>query len=46
LWLRGLAVHHGWPVTFGLAGGVMIAVGLVVFIRLLRLSAIARVSIP
>lgn len=35
-WSRGLLPHHGFPVTFGTAAGVMIFVGLVVFIRLLR----------
>ena len=36
LWARGHASHHGFPVTFGTAAGVMIAVGLILFARLLR----------
>ncbi len=28
--------HHGFPVTFGLTAGIMIATGVVLFIRLLR----------
>lgn len=35
-WSQGLLPHHGFPVTFGTAAGMMILVGLVVFIRLLR----------
>lgn len=37
-WLfnRGLASHHGFPVTFGVAAGVMIAIGVTVFVRLVR----------
>lgn len=33
---RGLASHHGFPVTFGVTAGVMIVVGLAVFARLVR----------
>jgi hypothetical protein len=36
LWSRGYATHHGFPITFGIAAGIMILVGLVVFIRLLH----------
>lgn len=36
LFVRGYASHHGYPVVFGIAAGVMIAVGLVLFLRLLR----------
>jgi hypothetical protein len=36
LWSQGILAHHGFPVMFGTAAGVMILVGLVIFIRLLR----------
>ena len=36
LWKNGYAAHHGWPVTFGVISGIMILVGLIIFIRLLR----------
>lgn len=36
LWSRGYATHHGFPLTFGVASGIMILVGLVVFIRLVH----------
>lgn len=36
LWKNGYAAHHGWPITFGVISGIMILVGLVIFIRLLR----------
>ena len=38
LWNNGYASHHGWPVTFGVISGIMILVGLSMFIRLLRSS--------
>jgi hypothetical protein len=36
LWDHGYASHHGFPVTFGTTAGVMILVGLILFIRLLH----------
>jgi MFS family permease len=36
LWIQGLASHHGFPITFGISSGIMILVGLIVFIRLLH----------
>jgi len=30
------ARHHGWPITFGIAGGVILLIGLCMFIRFLR----------
>jgi hypothetical protein len=36
LWVRHMASHHGFPVTFGITAAVMIIVGLVLFVRLLR----------
>jgi len=38
LWSNGYASHHGWPVTFGVISGIMILVGLSMFIRILRSS--------
>jgi hypothetical protein len=36
LWKNGYAAHHGWPITFGVISGIMILVGLLIFIRLMR----------
>lgn len=36
LYLNMNAPHHGFPITFGIAAGTIITVGLVVFVRLLH----------
>ncbi len=36
LFSRGLTTHHGFPVTFGAVAGVMILIGLGLFVQLLR----------
>jgi hypothetical protein len=36
LWNQGLASHHGFPITFGASAGIMILVGLAIFVCLLR----------
>jgi hypothetical protein len=36
LFSRGLTTHHGFPVTFGIVAGVMILIGLGLFVQLLR----------
>ncbi len=36
LWAQGYAAHHGFPITFGISSGIMILIGLVIFVRLLR----------
>ena len=36
LYTYGNAAHHGFPITFGTSAGIMILVGLAVFVRLLR----------
>ena len=36
LWTQGYATHHGFPITFGTSAGIMILVGLAVFVRLLH----------
>ena len=46
LWTRGYATHHGFPITFGTSSGIMILVGLVVFVRLLRNNPIPKEEIP
>ena len=46
LWTQGYATHHGFPVTFGTAAGVMILVGLVVFGRLLRDNPVPAMTFP
>jgi len=40
LWARGYAAHHGFPITFGTAAGIMLLVGLAFFVRLLRSNPI------
>ena len=36
LWEEGLASHHGYPVTFGVLSGLMIIIGLNLFIQVVR----------
>jgi len=43
---RGYATHHGFPITFGTSAGIMILVGLVIFVRLLRDNPIPIEEIP
>lgn len=40
LWKNGYASHHGWPVTFGVISGIMILIGMSMFIRVLRSAPI------
>lgn len=46
LWNLGYVTHHGFPVTFGAASGLMIFVGLAVFIRFLMHNPVPVESIP
>jgi hypothetical protein len=46
LWTSGLAAHHGFPVTFGTAAGVMILVGLAMFVRLVHRNPVHPESLP
>ena len=46
LWTQGYATHHGFPITFGTAAGIMILVGLSVFVRLLRDHPVPQEGIP
>jgi hypothetical protein len=46
LWSQGYVTHHGFPVTFGITTGIMILVGLVVFVRLLRDNPVPIEGIP
>lgn len=46
LWGRGYATHHGFPITFGISAGVMIVVGLTVFVRLLLDNPVPVEGIP
>jgi MFS family permease len=46
LWTQGYATHHGFPITFGITAGIMILVGLAVFVRLLRDHPVPREGIP
>jgi hypothetical protein len=36
LWEHGYTTHHGFPITFGAISGIMILVGLVIFVRLVH----------
>jgi len=40
LWKNGYASHHGWPVTFGVISGIMVLIGMSMFIRVLRSAPI------
>jgi hypothetical protein len=46
LWRNRGVPHHGFPVTFGLAAGLMILIGLVKFVRLVGSSPIAGDEAP
>ena len=46
LWTQGLASHHGFPITFGTAAGIMMLVGLFVFFRLLRDNPVPIEGMP
>jgi hypothetical protein len=46
LWTHGYATHHGFPITFGTSSGIMILVGLAVFIRLLHNNPLPIEGIP
>jgi hypothetical protein len=36
LWTRGYVTHHGFPITFGIVSGIMILVGLAIFVSFLH----------
>jgi hypothetical protein len=40
------AAHHGFPITFGTSAGIMVLVGLAVFLRLLRNYPVPTEQIP
>jgi hypothetical protein len=46
LWTHRYATHHGFPITFGTSAGIMILVGLVIFIRLLHDNPIPVEGLP
>jgi hypothetical protein len=46
LWTKGYAAHHGIPVTFGTASGIMILIGSVLFINFLRGTPVPKEGIP
>ena len=46
LWAHGYASHHGFPITFGTSAGIMILVGLAVFVRFLRDNPVLAEGIP
>jgi hypothetical protein len=46
LWSHGYATHHGFPITFGTSAGIMLVVGLAVFVRLLHDNPVPIEAIP
>lgn len=46
LWNQGYAAHHGFPITFGIAAGIMILVGLSLFGRFLYDNPVPTEGIP
>jgi len=46
LWTHRYATHHGFPITFGTSAGIMILVGLSIFVRLLCNNPVPKVEIP
>jgi len=46
LWAHGYAAHHGFPITFGTSAGIMILVGLAVFVRLLHDNPVPTEGTP
>ena len=46
LWAHGYASHPGFPITFGTSAGIMILVGLAVFVRFLRDNPVLAEGIP
>ena len=46
LYTYAKAAHHGFPITFGTSAGIMILVGLAVFLRLLRNNPVPTEQIP
>lgn len=46
LWMNRMASHHGFPVTFGFTAAVMIVVGLVLFIRIVRVAPVSAHELP
>jgi hypothetical protein len=46
LWIHGVAAHHGFPITFGATAGIMILVGLAIFIRLLHDNPLPAEAVP
>jgi MFS family permease len=46
LWNRGLAPHHGFPITFGVCSVIMILAGLAVFFRLVRNNPLPSEGTP
>jgi hypothetical protein len=46
LYSHGYATHHGFPITFGTAAGIMIVAGLGAFTRLLRYNPVPIEGLP
>jgi hypothetical protein len=46
LYSHGYATHHGFPITFGTAAGIMIVAGLAAFTRLLRYNPVPIEGLP
>jgi len=46
LFINGNATHHGIPITFGITAGIMIIIGMVIFLRLLYNNPVLKEGIP
>jgi len=42
LWENANVTHHGYPITFGVVSGIMILVGLSIFVRLLQTNPVPK----
>lgn len=40
LWNNANATHHGYPITFGVAAGIMILIGITIFVQVLRSTSL------
>lgn len=46
LYRHGLAAHHGWPISFGIAGSAIVIAGAVMLVRFVRAFPVVREAEP
>ncbi len=46
LFLNQRASHHGYPLTFGIASGLIILIGIVIFIQFIRATPVPELETP